>query len=246
MLRSTTLVGRGIHPDASSPCHQSAAFAVSRPAPDGTRAMWTSWGKATARRWSGTVSAHLQQQELDMRPEPRHSSRTLQYCRLNQAQHSGKLTPGVELRRHRRSWRVHRAVAVITPTPGDRRRSRRLAPLVRCQAFSCGRQDTRICVWAILSCSTSSPSGPHDPSAVASAGSARRRGLQDHLDEDRDLRAPCVENDRTHRQCPLSALISMVLWRTSRSRARCSIRTDCCSADFTATNRMVGRVLSRY
>ena len=43
-------------------------------------------------------------------------------------------------------------------------------------------------------------------------------------------------------QCPLSALISMVLWRTSRSRARCSIRTDCCSADFTAANRMVGRI----
>ena len=54
--------------------------------------------------------------------------------------------------------------------------------------------------------------------------------------------APCATTMPNSPQCPLSALISMVLWRTSSSRARCSIRTDCCSADFTAANRMVGRI----
>ena len=35
---------------------------------------------------------------------------------------------------------------------------------------------------------------------------------------------------------------SWVRWRTSRSRVRCSATTDCCSGDFIATNRIVGRV----
>ena len=43
-------------------------------------------------------------------------------------------------------------------------------------------------------------------------------------------------------QWPLSALITIVRCRTSNSRARCSIRTDCCSALFTAAYPIVGRV----
>jgi hypothetical protein len=41
---------------------------------------------------------------------------------------------------------------------------------------------------------------------------------------------------RIYQQTYVGALISIVLWRTSNSRARCSIKTDCCSADFTAAN----------
>ncbi len=39
-----------------------------------------------------------------------------------------------------------------------------------------------------------------------------------------------------------SALTSIVRWRTSNSRVRCTIRTLCCSGPFTATKRMAGRV----
>jgi hypothetical protein len=35
-----------------------------------------------------------------------------------------------------------------------------------------------------------------------------------------------------------------VRWRISRSRTRCCISRPCCSADLTATNRMVGHLLA--
>jgi len=41
---------------------------------------------------------------------------------------------------------------------------------------------------------------------------------------------------------PRDELTSMVRWRTNRSRVRCSIRIDCCSALLTGTNRIVGLV----
>src|SRR3954449_5029006 len=39
------------------------------------------------------------------------------------------------------------------------------------------------------------------------------------------------------------ALTSMVRWRTSRSRVRCSIRTACCSSFLIGTKTMCGRIV---
>ena len=43
-------------------------------------------------------------------------------------------------------------------------------------------------------------------------------------------------------RCPRNALTVWVRWRTRSSRVRYAIAAACCASDFTATNRIVGRV----
>jgi hypothetical protein len=54
-------------------------------------------------------------------------------------------------------------------------------------------------------------------------------------------RNPCGAMIPNSAKCARKAFTSPVRCRTSRSRPRCSSRAACCSAVFTATNRIVGR-----
>src|ERR1700734_4173108 len=51
---------------------------------------------------------------------------------------------------------------------------------------------------------------------------------------------PCAATMPSSAKCARKALISWVRCRIKRSRARCSIKRPCCSADLTCTKRMVG------
>src|SRR5580704_9280873 len=52
---------------------------------------------------------------------------------------------------------------------------------------------------------------------------------------------PCAATMPSSAKCARSALITWVCCRSRRSRVRCCISRPCCSADFTCTNRIVGR-----
>ena len=55
------------------------------------------------------------------------------------------------------------------------------------------------------------------------------------------LRRPCGAITPNSARCARRAFTSIVRWRTSRSRPRCSSTAACCSAVLTGTKRIVGR-----
>jgi len=132
-------------------------------------------------------------------------------------------------------WVAGSALAVIGPMPGMLS-SRRLTSFERCQAWM--RRSA-----AVISRSNdinwrTSPCRQRRASGEMRSSSSSPITARSALTCGRPTGATMPNSAR----CARIALTSMVRCRTMSSRVRCSISTLCCSADFTATKRMVGRV----